>query len=86
MYVYIYVYIYVYKYTYVYTCVCVCVLHSLTKVYTHTHTGDARSLPDGSLYKGPLSAGQPHGKGKKDRPSGEVFWGDFKNSEKSALL
>ena len=71
---------------YIYICVCVCVLFSLTNVYPHTHTGDARSLPDGSLYQGPLSGGQPHGKGKKDRPSGEVFWGDFKNSEKSALL
>jgi hypothetical protein len=47
--------------------------------------GDFRTLPDGSRYRGPIQIVQdaagnrplPHGKGHKERSSGEVFWGDF---------
>lgn len=48
-----------------------------------------RQLPDGSKYKGPIQVVQeaagnrpmPHGKGVKERPSGEVYRGDFENGK-----
>ena len=42
-------------------------------------TGETVTLPDGSIYKGEMADGKPHGHGEMKKATGTVIIGNFHN-------